>query len=223
MATVSPIDDARQFASPPPPKTRSRSELGQNDFLTLMVTQFRNQDPFEPMDNGEFLGQLAQFSTVSGIDSLNTAFAGLAGAIQDEQALQAANLVGRSVLATTDVGYLDDAGQLNAAVELDSAASNVQVDITDASGQLVQRLDLGEQQAGIARFSWDGLDASGERAGPGHYQISARVVRGNIVESTATLIEAAIESVTLGQFGSGMTLNLLGGDALSLGQVRQII
>ena len=220
MTTVSPLADANLFA--PPPEQKSRTELGQGDFLKLMITQFQNQDPFKPMENGEFLGQLAQFSTVSGIDSLNSSFAGLAGSIQDEQALQAANLVGRSVLAIADVAYLPTDGSANGAVEIDATVSNVQIDITNASGELVQRLNLGEQQQGIARFSWNGLDAAGERAPAGQYQLSARVLRGTNVESVPTLVDADIESVTLGQFGSGMTLNLLGGEALSLRQVYQI-
>jgi len=220
MTTINTFEDSRLFA--PPPEAKSRTELGQDDFLTLMITQFQNQDPFKPMENGEFLGQLAQFSTVNGIESLNTSFSGLAGSIQDEQALQAANLVGRSVLAVTDIGYLADNGLVNGAVEIDGAVSNVQIEITNASGEVVQRLNLGEQSAGLARFSWDGLDSNGDRAPSDHYQIKARVVRGNNVESAATLIEADIESVTLGQFGAGMTLNLFGGDALSLRQIYQI-
>lgn len=220
MTIVNTFEDARLFA--PPPEARSRTELGQGDFLKLMITQFQNQDPFKPMENGEFLGQLAQFSTVNGIETLNSSFSGLAGSIQDEQALQAANLVGRSVLAVTDIGYLPDDGLINGAVEVDGAVTNVQIEITNTAGEVVQRLNLGEQSAGLARFSWDGMNADGERAPADHYQIKARVLRGNNVESAATLIEADIESVTLGQFGSGMTLNLFGGDALSLRQVYQI-
>ncbi len=222
MTAIGTVEDARVLA-PPPPQDTSRSDLGQDDFLTLMITQFRNQDPFEPMDNGAFLGQLAQFSTVNGIESLNGSFAGLAGALQDEQALQAANLVGRSVLAATDIGYLGAGREIGGAVELGSSASNVQIDITNRSGELVQRLNLGEQGPGTVRYRWDGRDASGELAANGHYQISSRVVRGGIVESAPTLIQADIQSVTLGQFGAGLTINLDGGDSLSLAQVRQII
>lgn len=221
MNDASAIADSPLFA--PPPEQRARGELGQEDFLTLMITQFRNQDPFEPMDNGQFLGQLAQFSTVSGIESLNTAFTGLSGSIRDEQALQAASLVGHTVLAVSDRAYLPDGGVLHGAVELTGAANSVQVDITNASGELIQRLDLGEQPGGLLRFDWDGLDTAGDRAGSGHYQIAARAVRGADIESIPTLSEADVESVTLGQFGNGMTLNLAGGDALSLSQVYQII
>ncbi|HEU4618215.1 MAG TPA: flagellar hook capping FlgD N-terminal domain-containing protein, partial [Gammaproteobacteria bacterium] len=52
---------------------QSPDKLGQADFLRLMITQLRNQDPFKPMESGEFLGQIAQFGTVSGIDEVRTA------------------------------------------------------------------------------------------------------------------------------------------------------
>jgi len=221
MQHIGAIEDFRSFA-PPPPQS-SGGDLGQQDFLTLMITQFQNQDPFEPLDNGEFLGQLAQFSTVSGIESLNNSFAGLSGSMQDNQALQAAGLVGRSVLAVTDIGYLGDTGALKGGLELDSSASDVQIDIVDESGALVQRLSLGQQPPGLVSFSWDGIDSEGNRADDGQYQISARVIRGSNIESAATVIEAEIESVTLGQFGGGMSLNLEGGLSMALGQIYQII
>jgi len=222
MTAITGADDARIFA--PPPAARPNDELGQEDFLTLMITQFRNQDPFEPMDNGDFLGQLAQFSTVSGLENLNSQFSGLASSIQGDQALQAAGLVGRSVLAITNVGRLADTGSLNGAVEIYEPASNIQVDIVDETGELVKTINLGEQQdTGLVRFSWDGTDSEGNRAEPGQYQVRARVIRGAETESTPTLIEASIESVTLGQFGNGVTLNLAGGGAMSLAQVYQII
>ncbi|HNP64354.1 MAG TPA: flagellar hook assembly protein FlgD [Woeseiaceae bacterium] len=221
MPSISPISDFQNFS--PVPQQAERDNLGQADFLTLMITQFKNQDPFEPMDNGEFLGQLAQFSTVNGIESLNDSFTGLSGSMQDNQALQAAGLVGHAVLAVTDIGHLGDSGPLKGAIELDSSASNVQIDITDETGALVQRLDLGQQPPGMVNFSWDGINAKGDRAGTGHYQVSARVVRGTNIESAATVIEAEIKSVTLGQFGGGMSLNLEGGQSMPLGQVYQII
>ncbi len=220
---IGPTQIDNGFTLAPPPQRQARDELGQQDFLTLMITQFRNQDPFEPMDNGEFLGQLAQFSTVSGIDSLNGAFAGLASALRDEQALQAANLVGRTVLAEGNVGYFDGAAPLGGAIEIGSAASSVQIDITDASGQLVRSMNLGAQAPGSLRFDWDGRDADGEPLGAGHYLVSARVIRGASVESVPTYLRATVESVTLGQYGGPMQLNLAGGDSLSLGNVYQII
>jgi flagellar basal-body rod modification protein FlgD len=219
MTQISGLSDTGLTA---PPQQVKRDELGQEDFLTLMITQFRNQDPFEPMDNGDFLGQLAQFGTVSGIEQLNSAFSGLSSSIQSEQVLQAANLVGRTVLAETDGGYLADGGSLSGSVVLPSSANSVQVEITDASGQLVRRLDLGAHGAGLAAFTWDGRDEEQDLLAPGHYNIAARATRGTSVESVATYLQANIESVNLGQYGQGMTLNLAGGTELSVNQVRRI-
>ncbi|MGB5346233.1 MAG: flagellar hook assembly protein FlgD [Woeseia sp.] len=221
MTTTSAINDSSIFR--PPPSRAARDELGQSDFLTLMITQFKNQDPFKPMENGEFLGQLAQFSTVSGIDALNTSFAGLSDSIAGEQALQAANLVGHDVLAVSDVGYLGADASIDGVIELDSSASGVQIDVLNEAGELLQTLNLGEQPAGIAHFSWDGRNKSGEMMEPGQYQFKARVMRGTQVESAVTAIKSSIESVTLGQFGGEMLLNLTGGGVLSLRQVYQII
>ena len=207
----------------PAQNDRARSELGQQDFLKLMITQFKNQDPFKPMDNGDFLGQLAQFSTVNGIESLNSGFSGLAASLQGDQLLRGASLVGHTILAASPVGHLEDHGEITGAVELGASAGNVQIEITNAAGELVQRLDLGEQQAGMVPFTWDGKDVEGDRAPAGHYAVTARVMRGTQVESTDVLLEAEIESVSLGDLGQEMTLNLRGGDTLPVGLVKRII
>ena len=221
MTTTSPVADSDLFA--PPPQAKRNDELGQADFLTLMITQFKNQDPFKPMENGEFLGQLAQFSTVSGIDSLNTAFEGLSSALQGEQTLQAASLVGHKVLAVTDVGYLEPDGSINGAIELSSSVSDVQVDILDETGELLQTMRLGQQNAGLVSFSWNGRNSAGDLVEPGHYRIEARVARGGQVEGSPVAIESTINSITLGQFGQGMRLNLNGGLSMPLAQVYQIV
>ncbi len=201
----------------------SETDLGQEDFMTLMITQFRNQNPFEPTDNGEFLGQLAQFGTVDGIERLNSAFLGLSDSIYSDQALKAATLVGKDVLAVTDKAYLPESGSLSGAIELSSSAQDVEIDITDASGQLVQRLKLGARSSGTVEFEWNGLTDAQQRADAGNYTISARAVRGREVESVETMIRAGIDSVSLGKPGQSMSLNLTGGDSLSMGQVRRIL
>ncbi len=119
MTEISLADDlARLGLNREPVATEKEGDLGQGDFLKLMVAQFRNQDPFEPMDNGEFLGQLAQFGTVDGIGKLNGAFQALSQSLHTDQALQAANLVGHTVLAFNDQAYLPDTGDVNGAVQL---------------------------------------------------------------------------------------------------------
>lgn len=224
MTEVTLADDlARLGLNREPVATEKQGDLGQGDFLKLMVAQFRNQDPFEPMDNGEFLGQLAQFGTVDGIGKLNSAFQALSQSLHTDQALQAANLVGHTVLAFNDQAYLPDTGDVNAAVQLSSSATSVQIDITDASGQLIRRFDLGQQAAGLVEFRWNGMTDDGQRAAAGTYSISARVIRGVNVESVETLVKTDIESVNLGRLGQSMTLNVAGGEELSMSQVYRIL
>lgn len=127
------------------------------------------------------------------------------------------------MLAVSDVGHLRAGESVRGAVELDTSAGNVQIEITDPSGQLVKRLDLGQQPPGLVEFAWDGTDSAGKNAADGHYQVSARVIRGGNIESAPTVIEAEIQSVTLGNFGEGMSLNLAGGQSMPLSQVYQII
>ena len=61
------------------PSREGNGALGQSDFLKLMTTQLQNQDPFEPMDNGDFIAQMAQFSTVTGITEVNESLSGISG------------------------------------------------------------------------------------------------------------------------------------------------
>ena len=205
-------------AAPPP-----RDELGQEAFLELMIAQFRNQDPMQPMTNGEFLGQLAQFGTVSGIQELQSAFSGLSESIYSDQALQAANLVGHKVLARSEFGALGEDSPLEGAVDLEGSVGAFDIEITDPAGQLVHTISLGPQQAGLVEFSWDGRTLEGETAAPGVYHVAARVTRGNQFESLSTLIATEIESVTLGRNSRGLTLNTAGHGALPFNQIERIL
>ena len=131
-------------------------DLGQEEFFELMLTQLKNQDPFEPLESGEFLSQIAQFSSVQSLGQLNSSFDTLSSSIVSNQALQGAALVGRSVLAPTDVGTLGQSGEVTGAVELESSTTALQIRIQDASGQIVRQIDLGAQPAGLNRFRWGG-------------------------------------------------------------------
>lgn len=203
-----------------PQSQAQKQSLGQDDFLRLMTTQLQNQDPFKPMESGDFLGQIAQFSTVSGIQELQSAFSTLAASLSSSQTLQAASLVGRSVLVPSDSGYLPAEGALQAAAEL-PASGQLLVDLVDAGGQVVRSLDLGAQAAGTQRFSWDGLDASGQRLAEGSYTLRARLVQGATQQAVGTLAVGRVESVALG--AGGLNLELLGLAPAALAEVQQIL
>ena len=202
---------------------KAKDELGQAEFLELMTAQLKFQDPLKPMENGEFLAQMAQFGTVSGINELNSAFGNMSAAFQSNQALQASTMVGRSVLVPSDQVRLGDEGNMTAAVDLGQPASKLVVNITNSSGQLVHRMDLGRQQAGLLDVQWNGLNADGNRVSPGLYKISAEVHQGDNVSVGKTLTAVQVESVTLGQGGQDLTLTVSDLGDINMSQIRKIM
>ena len=152
---------------------KSPDQLGQTEFLDLMIAQLKNQDPFSPMENGDFISQMAQFSSVTGLAELQQSFEKLANSLQSNQALQASSLVGRTVLVPSAIGTLPVGGSISGALELPASSGSVGVNVQDASGQMIRRLQLGAQSAGQVYFNWDGMTNAGVPAASGRYFISA--------------------------------------------------
>lgn len=200
----------------------SGKAIGQKEFLKLMTTQLQNQDPFKPMESGNFLTQIAQFSTVEGIGQLNKGFSELSQSLVSNQALQATNLVGRQVLAPTGVGALAQGGTIRGTVELPAASADVVVNVYDQAGQVIRKLELGAQPSGPVSFKWDGLKNDGTFAEPGAYFVSAEASIDDQYESVETLLVSDVRSVTLSNSG-GLLLDLDGVGSLDFKEVRQIL
>jgi flagellar basal-body rod modification protein FlgD len=204
-------------------KAKANDELGQTEFLELMTAQLRFQDPLAPMENGEFLAQMAQFGTVSGINDLNASFNSMSAGLQGNQALQASTMVGRNVLVPGNDAVLGTEGGIHAAVELEQAASKVIINVEDNLGQLVHRIDLGRQQPGLHEFEWNGINSDGTRVSAGSYNITAEVHQGNEISAGEMLTTVQVESVTLGQGGQDLTLTVSGLGDISMSQIRKIM
>lgn len=205
-----------------PDQKKAPDELGQQEFLKLMITQLNNQDPFKPMENGDFIAQMAQFSSVTGLADLQQSFDKLATSLQSNQALQASSLVGRSVMVPSAVGTLPAGGAMSGAIDLPASAGGVALTIQDTTGQVLRRLELGTHPAGEVYFNWDGLTDGGVPAQPGRYYISADANLNGEVVAMQTMVSTSVESVTLGQGGKGLTLNLTDGNAVDFASVREI-
>ena len=189
-------------------------------FLKLLVTQLNNQDPLNPMQNAELTSQLAQMSTVSGIEKLNAALAALVGQSSAGQVLQAASMIGHAVLTPGDqlAGGSEPAAF---AVELPSSAQSVKVAITDAQGNAVRSIDLGTLPQGLHSEIWDGKNDAGAPAAAGVYRIQVVAANGAQTVPAATLVYAQVASVTQG--AGGMSLDLASGQSIPLADVRKIL
>jgi len=200
----------------------SSASLGADAFMKLMIAQMQNQDPTNPMDNSQFLAQLAQFSTTSGIQDLQKSFSDLAGSLQSYQALQASGLVGRAVLVTSDTAYLPAGGSVYGQTTLDSTTTQLRLGVYDTSGQLVRTVDLGMNAAGTVNFKWDGLDDAGNAVPGGTYTLKAEALVGGKMEALSTDVYAMVDSVNLAAKNRGIELNLAGMGTYELSQVKQI-
>ena len=188
-------------------------------FLKLLVTQLRNQDPMNPMENAELTTQLAQMSTVEGVNNLNATLDGLVSQFRSNQVVQGAALVGRQVLAEGGGLMLGTSGAAGG-VDLATAADSVKIKVFNAGGALVQTLSLGEQSAGLVRFVWDGNNAAGEAQDEGEYSFRAEAMaEGKAVAATSYALGSVL-SVALN--GSDMDVEISGLGARGLDQIRQI-
>ena len=205
---------------------KKKTSLGQDEFLKLMTTQMTHQDPNNPMQNGEFLSQMAQFGTVSGIQDLQKSFATFSNSIQSDQALQAASLVGRNVTVTSNQAVLAAGGDVAGTVNLTSSTPDLTVAITNAAtGEMVKTIDLGTQSSGNIPFSWDGTNSAGTLASPGTYKIAASAPVDGKNTAFTTDINSKVESVVMANAtaGTGMKINLAGGNSVDFGTVKQIL
>lgn len=224
--TTSAIDTFNQLglATVDKAATQKKQSLGQEQFLKLLTTQLTHQDPMKPMENGEFLGQMAQFSTVSGIQELQASFKDFANSISSDQALQAASLVGRYVSAPSQTALLSAGETVSGDFELPATSNDVSVRIINPqTGQVVRNLSLGTQSAGKVEFEWDGMDQHGQFANPGVYKIEAQAQIDGKNTQLATNLKSLVQSVTMGSGSTGLQVNLAGVGPVKFNQLKQIL
>jgi flagellar basal-body rod modification protein FlgD len=198
----------------------STSQEAQDRFLKLLVTQLKNQDPLNPMDNAQMTSQLAQINTVNGIDKLNTTLSTLVDSFSNSQSIQSAGMIGKSVLVTGSQLALAG-GQAVAGVKLDSAADQVTVDILDASGKVLQTANLGARDAGNFNFAWDGKTDAGATAPDGAYKFAVTATQGGAKVSAETLQVGMVSALVRSNSGFLLDLGALG--TVDFKNVQQIL
>ena len=196
-------------------------ELAMEDFMSLMTSQLKNQDPMKPMESGDFLGQIAAFGTVSGIGDLQTSFEGFASSMQSDQALQGSSLVGRSVLVPSSIGTMTAEDGLKGQINVAEPVTDLKVQVYSENGVAVRTIEMGAA-SGYTNFAWDGFDDNGEALNPGVYQFKATgtVAGDNTAFATATV--AKVESVLVGNGSQGLVMNLGGIGSVPFSEAQEI-
>lgn len=215
------IAEAQALANPKTATGTSASTVqGTEDrFLKLLVTQMKNQDPLNPLDNAQVTSQMAQLSTVTGIEKLNTSLEAMSQSFMANQSLQAATMIGHSVLVPGNTLTLKD-GTAIAGLDLQGAADKVEVTIRDKAGFVVQTVNLGEQKAGSLPFAWDGKDNGGNVLADGDYTFDVKATIGTDKVTVDKLALGQVTSVTLGT--SGVSLDVAGLGSVDATKVKQI-
>lgn len=199
--------------------TTSTVDEAQDRFMTLLITQMKNQDPLNPMDNAQVTSQMAQLSTVTGINKLNDTLDSLIGNVQTGQSYQAANMIGHGVLVPGDSVSTSGTGNLFGA-DLPIGADKISVTIKDNSGATIRTLTLGAQDAGALLLSWDGVTDDGLVAKSGNYKFDvAATVAGQTV-AAEQLSFAEVVSISNSQ--NGVKLNLSNLATVSTSDVKEI-
>lgn len=192
----------------------------QDRFLKLLVTQMKNQDPLNPMDNAQVTSQMAQLSTVTGIDKLNVTLQALSDSMLPSQSLQAATMIGHGVLVPGK-GIDLSSGNGYGGIDLAQSVDKVDISIYDQAGALVRNMQLGAQPAGLVNWQWDGRNDAGASMADGSYTFVVNATQAGNAVDAAALQFGMVNSVTQGKQGVALRVGQLDGIALS--QVRQIL
>ncbi|OHC69782.1 MAG: flagellar biosynthesis protein FlgD [Rhodocyclales bacterium RIFCSPLOWO2_02_FULL_63_24] len=201
-------------------KSTSTTGEAQDRFLKLLTTQLKNQDPLNPMDNAQMTSQLAQISTVDGIEKLNATLQKMLSSTVDAEAMQAAALVGHQVMVVGSGLKLTDNGAAGG-VELKAAADQVVLTIKDANGLAIKTMDLGDLEGGTHNFAWDGKTDAGAQAVNGTYSVSVVAKRGGEKVEASTLELAGVVSVSRSGL-EGVTLDLGQLGLAKMSDIKQI-
>ncbi len=216
-ATSSTTASAAKAAAAASSSSGTTSMAGAEDrFLKLLVAQLNNQDPMNPMDNAQMTSQMAQINTVTSVQQVNDTLKNLSTQLSSLQMLQGSSLVGHDVLVEGSTLALKD-GKASGAIDLDTKADSVKIDILSAGGQVVDTIDLGAQSAGRHSFSWD---ASGQLAtGTPTFRVSATL--GSAKVTGISLARDTVVSV--GSENGAMNVQLQGLGSVAYGAVRTIL
>ncbi len=200
---------------------RSASQLNSADFMTLMTAQLKNQDPLNPLDSTAFVAQLAQFGTVSGIQSMQTSLSTLSDTLRSSQVLNGATLVGRDITTPANAIALGANNSVQGSVTVPEGATAMTLTIKDTSGQIVRTMSL-PADASSENFTWDGGTDAGTRAPAGAYTLDASATVSGKGSTAEVLLSSRVSSVTLGADGTSLTLNTDSLGPIALAKVRSV-
>lgn len=205
-------------------QTGSMQSLGKDDFLQLLVTKLQHQDPLKPMEDEDFIAQLAQFSS---LEQMNNIAEGIGTSnqwdylqMQSINNTMAAGLIGKDIKADYSGVFVDDGEPTNVSFTLSDYAQKVTITITDEDGNIVNTIERDDVGAGLTTIEWDAKNSFGNRVDDGYYSISVKATgpNGTIIQADPELV-GRVESIV---YRDGSAFLRVAGTEISLGDVTAI-
>jgi len=193
----------------------------QNNFLTMLVTQMNNQDPLNPMDNSQLTSQLAQISTVSSMQTMNSTLQQLLGQVSASRAMNSATLIGHTVMVPGSQVSVTDGAASQFGVDIPSTADAVTVSVLDQNGNVVRTIDMKGQTAGVHDIAWDGKNDAGTAVPDGAYTFKANATANGTSVQPVALVYGKVHSVS--GDSSGVLVDLGNGQTAGVDDVRRIL
>ncbi len=220
MSSVQPTNSQPVSSITTPGITaKKEAENTQDRFLKLLVTQMKNQDPLKPLDNSEVTSQLAQISTVTGIDKLNTTLKLLSSDYEDSQSIEATAMIGHDAFVPGKSIHLEKNAAI-AGIELAQPVDELKVTILDSHGVAIRNIDLKAYPAGISSIGWNGETDSGAKAADGEYTFEVSATQGGKDIKVNTLALGSVNSISHGEQGTLLDMGKLG--LVSLSDIKQV-
>ncbi|QGZ39259.1 flagellar basal-body rod modification protein FlgD [Pseudoduganella flava] len=199
----------------------SATSADADKFMTLLITQLKNQDPLNPLDNAQVTSQLAQLNTVTGVNKLNETLESLKADYAASTSAQAVNLIDHGVLAAGN-GMTVSEGKAIFGVELGSYADSLQIDVKDSAGKVVHSITMNKVDAGVLPLAWDGKLSDGKTTADGKYSlVVTATAAGKTLTDAKPLTFGTVASVSTGPTGAKLNVPSIG--QLTMDDIKQVL
>lgn len=224
--TISSVDTNKVLSdlaiSSKAPSSAEGAAADKNMFMKLLLAQIKNQDPLKPVEQTDFVAQLAQFSSLEGIQNLNASVQDIGSMYRSSQALQATALVGREVLVPGQVAYAEAGAGFNGMIAGGQASGDITMTIKDSTGAVVATRELGNVGDAETPFSWDGKDNEGNSLQAGLYSVAIEGNAGGNNRALETSVYSRVNSVSIVDNQGGMVLNLNGIGQIDSTKIQEV-
>jgi flagellar basal-body rod modification protein FlgD len=197
-------------------------QMGQQQFLTLFTAQLKMQNPLDPVKNEAFVAQLAQFSSLEANISMKQSLDTMVTAMGSDRVMASASLIGKSVAVPDAAVQVTNGVGGQGVIPLPTGAAGLQVNVTDASGNVVRELIYPAQPVGDFSVNWDGTDGAGNVVPDGSYRFSAAGVVGGQTVGLSVNAVAKVMAVRTNSADNSLLLEFEGGKTLPLSEVTRI-